>query len=241
MNITDIMEPGRRVDIEKLGNYAGNDELKKISHITKVYDIPDDDTIEIVMPMDHGKMIVLDVGDEYKLFLYAKKGLYSCETEVIDRRNDANVSVAVLAINTDVVKVQRREFFRFDCIMGMTARELGDLEAQNYMNTHVLNTMVDPTEKCVIMDISGGGMKFVSAAHFKKGGLVHVRFIMNVRGENKKYDVVVRLLYVDPSAANPRNTEYRGEFLFLDGGDREDIIKFIFDEQRKARRHQTGS
>ena len=57
MKITDIMEPGRRVDIESLGDYVGEEELKRAYHITKVYDIPDDDTIEIVMPMDHGKMI----------------------------------------------------------------------------------------------------------------------------------------------------------------------------------------
>ena len=100
----------------------------------------------------------------------------------------------------------------------MTARELPEAEEAAYIEKKILNPLADPEEKCVILDISGGGMRFVSAANFAKGSLVHARFVLNVREEQKRYDVVLRVLFVDPAPGNPRNTEYRGQFLFLEGG-----------------------
>jgi len=243
MNIRDVILPGERADIETIGTFKrGREEKEKEYYITKIFDIPDEeDVIELVMPMEGTKLIVLEPGSRYNLFLFGKKGIYSCEAEVRDRRNEGSIAIAEFSLTTELAKVQRREFYRFNCVVGMTARELPEAEEAAYIEKKILNPLADPEEKCVILDISGGGMRFVSAAKFAKGSLVHARFVLNVREEQKRYDVVLRVLFADPAPGNPRNTEYRGQFLFLEGGAREDIVRFIFEEQRKERQRQTGS
>ena len=243
MILKDVVKPGERVDIEPASSARnGGDETKGREYfITKIHDIPDEpDVIELVMPMDGTKLVLIEPGEEYRLYFYGSKGMYACDAEVVDRRKEGSVPIAEFALITDIERVQRREFYRFNCVMGMTARQLTQAEEIAYVEKSVLPADEEPDAKCVIVDISGGGMRFVSAADFDKSAMIHTRFILNIKGENRRYDIVLRILYADPVPSNPKNKEYRGQFLFMEGGDREDIIRFIFDEQRKARQRQTG-
>ena len=146
---------------------------EKISYITRVYDVPeDDDVVELVMPMDGTKLIVLDPGNSYRLFFYTQKGIYACEAEVVDRGNIDGVAVAVLEPLTELEKVQRREYFRYNTVVGMTARMLDDRQEALYLEKHTLDALSVPEEKCVIVDLSGGGMRFISSKRFPKGCLI---------------------------------------------------------------------
>lgn len=242
MKFQDIVRPGERTDLEPVIQADEEGAKEKISFITRVYDVPeDDDVVELVMPMDGTKLIVLDPGNSYRLFFYTQKGIYACEAEVVDRGNIDGVAVAVLEPLTELEKVQRREYFRYNTVVGMTARMLDDRQEALYLEKHTLDALSVPEEKCVIVDLSGGGMRFISSKRFPKGCLIHARFVLNIQGNGRCYDTVLRILYTDPVPGNPKNTEYRGQFLFLEGGDREDIIRFIFEEQRKERQRKTGN
>ena len=237
IDMYEIVRPGDRVDIESADGREGSE---KKYYITKVYDIKEDNLAEIMMPMEKTHLIVLSVGAQYELFFYAGKGIYACRAEVVDRRNDNGVAVAVLQPITALQRHQRREYYRYDCIIGMNARELSDQEAAIYEEKGRMDLLAEPADKAVIVDISGGGVRFVSAAHYESGKLVHCRFILPVKGVNKAHDLVVRILSAVPVANSNVNKEYRGQYLKLEEGDREDIIRFIFEEERKVRAKQHG-
>lgn len=78
--------PGNRVEIQAVERtkYIDNSETKKV-YQTKVYDVLSDDRLEIYMPMDKTKLILLPVNAEYDLCFYTSAGLYQCFATVIDR------------------------------------------------------------------------------------------------------------------------------------------------------------
>ncbi len=239
IDILDVVRPGDRVDLEMMSVNGESREEKKY-HISKVYDVTDEGLVEVVMPMEQSRMILLSQGAEYEMFFYAGRGLYSCIGEVIDRRNDDNVAVAVLEPVTELAKKQRREYFRYSCAIGMMGRQLPDWEEKIYLEQSKLDIMAEPVDRGVIVDISGGGMRFVSQADYELGRLVHSRFVLDLKEGRRTYDAVIRVITAERMPNQPANREYRGQFLYMENGAREEIIRFIFEEERKTRKRQSG-
>ncbi|MBR1470784.1 MAG: flagellar brake protein [Lachnospiraceae bacterium] len=236
IDILDVVRPGDRVDLEVLTN----DENEKKYHITKVYDVTDAGEVEVVMPMEQAKLVVLSVGMQYDLFFYAGRGIYSCTAEVISRRTEENIAVAVMEPVSELSRRQRREYYRYSCALSMLARTLPEWEEKLYLEQNKLDLLAEPEEKGVIVDISGGGIRFVSRQVYELGRLVHTRFTLDFKGGRHTYDAVVRIITAEALANQPANREYRGQFLFMENGAREEIIRFIFEEERKVRKRQTG-
>ena len=69
--------PGRRVDLQAIERspITRSGEQRK-SHQSQVLDILSEDRIEIAMPMEKGKLILLPVDAEYDLYFYGENVLY---------------------------------------------------------------------------------------------------------------------------------------------------------------------
>lgn len=235
MNIEEIIGLGDRVDLVEIDDGL-KDEADLKFYITKVYDINEDGQIEVLMPMEKFKTVLLSQDASFNFYVYAKKGIYTCEVTVAERYKTETVIVAVLDLDTELVKQQRREYYRYGCVIGMNTRALDENEAALYMDKHDVRSFAVPQDKSVIVDISGGGLRFVTHAKYEVGSLIYCRYMLNVKDEIKTYDVVARLLSSYPVVNNPKNTEYRGQFLYIGDNEREDIIKYIFEEERRMRK-----
>ncbi|MCQ2522253.1 MAG: flagellar brake domain-containing protein [Lachnospiraceae bacterium] len=232
--LEDIIRPGERVDIQEL---EADDYGEKKLYITKVYDIDKDEDIYLQMPMDKTRLHLLPTGGEYEAFFYAKKGIYRCEIRIEERLKDNNISILRIAALTNPEKHQRREYYRYGCIIGMACQMLDKAAGDLFRETRRLPD-VEPSEKCVIVDISGGGLRFVTASKLTKGELLHCRYVLPMESGGEKYDHVIKILAEKPVLNNPKNTEYRGEFVNISSFDRERIIHYIFEEERKVRQHR---
>lgn len=229
-----LFKPGDRVDLEVLQDLPKEDsEEERKFYITKIYDIKDEDRVEILMPMDKTKMLLLPVDSEYQVFFYAEKGIFTCEARVEERYRDNQFAVAVLELTTDLKKQQRREFYRYSCVIGMNSRQLTEEEEVNYLSTKDSSLFDDPEGKSVIVDISGGGMRFVTEEKYEKGKMIYCKFSLNVKGQQKNYFCVVKILDERPVGNHTGNVEYRAEFMYMDNEVRESIIRFIFEDERK--------
>ena len=233
-DLFDIVSPGDRVDIQKFNDRLTDNDDREY-YITKVLDVDEDGDVEILMPMEKMKMILLGVDEEYDMFFYARKGIFTCRARVVKRYKDELLYVARLSQVTELEKQQRREYYRYDCVIGMNSRQLNEAEAMRFTETNQTILLNDPQDKSVIVDISGGGLRFVSAENYDNGSLVYCRFMLTVQENSKVYDCVVRLLSSYPVVNNKKNTEYRGQFMNISEHDREDIIKYIFEEERRIR------
>lgn len=235
IDIFDIVSPGDRVDLQLISDNINDNPEDAPFYITKVYDVDDDGDVDIVMPMEKLKVVLLSIDDEYELFFYAKKGIYTCKATVIERYKEDNTFIATLEPYTELKKQQRREYYRYDCVIGMNTRELSESEAERFYEYKEPELFSDPQDKAVIVDISGGGIRFVSSEHYTNGNMILCKYMLNSGDTTKVYTSVIRLLSSFPVANNPKNTEYRGQFMFMDERVREDIIKYIFEEERKMR------
>lgn len=236
----DIIQPGNRVDFWALSEEeidTENDgfmEEKKFS-ISKVYDVDDDENIHVFMPVEKLKTILVPLDVDFRLYFYCKHGIYTCEARCIERYKEDSVMVAVFEPYTSLSKQQRREYYRYSCIIGMNTRKLSEAEDYRFHEQKNAQLLAEPQDKSVIVDISGGGMRFVSRDKYDDSSLVHCRFMLEIQGKSKIYDVVVRVISSYPVANNKSNTEYRCQFLYIPTAEREEIIKFIFEQERKLR------
>jgi len=233
--------PGNRVELQSVKRMNLPDGEEKKVYSTKVYDIVSDERIELLMPMEATKIILLPVDGEYDLCFYTENGLFQCYARVVDRYRDNNMYVLALDLTTNLRKFQRREYYRFSCALQMDSRELLQEEAESIELT--ANYMLQPglpLKKSVIVDISGGGLRFISNMEYAVGSVILCRYSLFIDGAPKEYSIVGKVLSVKASETRKDIYEHRVQYLNIETEEREEIIKYIFNEERKSRRKEKG-
>ena len=230
---------GNKIELQAVerGNSGAQSE-KKIYHST-VHDILSEDTLEITMPMEQTKLILLPVDGEYDLVFYGETGLYQCFARIIDRYKSNNVYILVVELISNLRKFQRREYYRFSCALEMCARTLQEEEIQavEKKDPYVLTPGL-PLKRSVIVDISGGGLRFMSSQRYEPDSFLYCTYNLLKGGELKKYEVIGKVLSVRELDGKPGTFEHRVQYYNLDVDTREEIIKFIFEEERKNRKKE---
>ncbi|MCR4748315.1 MAG: flagellar brake protein [Lachnospiraceae bacterium] len=240
--LDNLIKPGQRVDMKAVRRVKVDDEERKDKvYTTKIYDLVNDDTLELIMPMEQTKLILLPVDGEYEVFFYTDNGLYECTVRITDRYKSNNVYILLVELQTNLRKYQRRDFYRYSCALDMDTRALTQDEViafrkgENYQAPPGLTTT-----KGVIVDISGGGLRFTARAQYEVDSLIYSRYELFIHGGTKEYQLICKVL--DARSIPNRNGEfeYRVQFVNLDNYEREEIIQYIFEEERKNRRKERG-
>ena len=140
-------------------------------------------------------------------------------------------------------KHQRREYYRFSCALEMSSRQLREEEeaalAGDQSNGEVLTPQL-PLKSSVIVDISGGGLRFVANYAYEPQSLILCKYSLLIHGESKEYNLVGKVLSVRALESRKDAYEHRVQYVNMDAGEREEIIKYIFDEERKTLKNQKG-
>lgn len=233
--------PGNRVEIQAVERtkYIDNSETKKV-YQTKVYDILSDDRLEIYMPMDKTKLILLPVNAEYDLCFYTSAGLYQCFATVIDRYKTDNQFILLLELTSNLRKFQRREYYRLSCALEMNSRPLEKEEIDSIEQKESVFVPGLPLKRSVIVDISGGGIRFVGSYAYEPDSLVYCKYNLVIDGKAKEYTLVAKILMVRKLEDRDGLYEHRAQYIKIDTVEREEIIRFIFEEERKNRKREKG-
>ncbi len=235
---SNIIKLGDKIEMQEMERSIAStpDQQKKIYNST-VYDILSEDTLEITMPMEQTKLILLPVDQEYDLVFYGATGLYQCFARIVDRYKSNNVYILRVELTSNLRKYQRREYYRFACALEMCSRNLEEEEAQAIEEKapYMLQPGL-PLRKSVIVDISGGGLRFMSVQKYEPGSLIYCSYYLIKDGQRKKYEVVGRVLAVNELQNRPGTYEHRVQYHDMDVNVQEEIIRFIFEEERKSRK-----
>ncbi|MBQ7584146.1 MAG: flagellar brake protein [Lachnospiraceae bacterium] len=245
--LTDHVIPGDKVDLTEVKSEqritrAGVIERKTYS--TRVYDILSEDEIKVNMPFVDGHIVLLEVGDDYDLCFYSGKGLYQCYGRITDRYKSNNMYVLTMELTSPLRKFQRREYYRLNCILNMKCREVGDKELKELEeiggnDVRFINTDLT-LEDGVIVDISGGGAKFISDRQFEKESKILFVFSLNLNGRFTEYSVIGKIIISEPIEGRSGEFKNHVQFVNIKDRDREGIIRYIFEEERKIRRKASG-
>lgn len=228
---------GDKIELQPIARRNGTEEGK--TYISKVYEIISEDTLEILMPMEQTRLILLPVDEEYDLVFYGETGLYQAFVRIVDRYKSNNVYLLRVELTSDLRKHQRREFYRFSCALEITTRCLDEEELQAAREHKPFLLRDDmPLQHCVMVDISGGGLRFVSTSRYAMGNLLCCGFLLSREGVGKQYDVVGEVLATKELENRPGTYEHRIRFYDMRVETREEIIRFIFEEERKSRKRE---
>lgn len=234
--LTNYVKPGQKVELQYVekATEENGDTLKKI-YTSTVYDVLSEDRLEIMMPMEKTKLILLPVDAEFNICFYTEQGLYQCFVQIIDRYKSNNVYILVLELTSNLRKYQRREYYRFSCALEMEARDLLEEEkmAVEQEDYHLIPGL--PLKRSVIVDISGGGLRFVSTQKYEENSLIYCTYYLMLNGQKKKYELVGKILSVKEIQGRAGTYEHRVQYMNLHVDEREEIIRYIFEEERKHR------
>ncbi len=244
--LSDIVKPGDKVEVtlaDSSENIEKNEKIK--TYFSKIYDIMEEDKLKIAMPVDGTKLFVLDFEQKYELCIFTSYGMFKCGVKLVERYKEENLFVAVVELYTALQKFQRRRYYRLQCNIELQYRILTEKE------THLLLNEKIPAEyhysliskgqiQGITLDISGGGIRFISEVENAKGSHMLIEFNVPI-GNEMKYFSVVAVQVDSKKLPNREHTyEHRVQFENITKKEREDLIKFIFEEERRFRKNEKG-
>lgn len=232
--LSEYIQLGQRVELQAVTRVKLNEDApaQKV-YSSKVYDILTEERLEITMPVEQSKLVLLPVDTEYEMFFYGEHGLYECRARIVDRYKSNNVYILVMELTTSLRKYQRREFYRFTCALEVNTRVLADEEIEAAENNEEYVVPGIAFTKSVLVDISGGGLRFVATAKYDKGSLVLCKFKLWQKNGVKEYEILGRVLDVRKVEKRAGAYEHRIQYVNIPKEVREEIIRYIFDQERK--------
>lgn len=229
--------PGSKVDIRPVrSRNMTNEEQEPRTYTTQIYDILSEDRLEILMPMEKTKLVLLPVGGEYYLYFYSENGLYQGKAKVVDRYKRGATYILAFDLISNLRKEQRREYYRFSCALEMNTRVLEEDEIVALEQKGVKDELLVPgipLKRSVIVDISGGGLRFVANYSYDAGSIILCKYQLETEEGPKIYEVLGKVLNVRENINRPGVFEHRVQYINIEDEEREEIIKFIFEEERK--------
>lgn len=248
--ITEVIEVGNKIDITEEGSKknAITDERRPINkgrtiYKSKVYDILDDDRLKIAMPFSGPGVVVLPLNSKYNMCFYTKEGLYQCVGHIVDRYKSDNQYVLIVVLKSGLQKVQRREFFRLEKLMDIEYRLLTEAESELESVAEILRNeqnekLEDEYAKGIIVDLSGGGTRFVSDEKCGESAYVIIRLTISVNSKVTNLHVIGKIVLSERIINRPDKYENRIEFVRIQEQEREKLIQYIFEEERKIRQKE---
>ena len=233
---------GDKIELETIVYKDGPGGVsEKKSYRSQVYDIDSEDQIKVAMPMEQGKLILLPVDSEYNICFYTPSGLYQCLGRVIDRYKNDNIFVLLIELTTDIRRYQRREYYRLNCVLDMKSSAISDRNVTELdEKVHFIDT--DLTfDNGIMVDISGGGARFISKVRYPANTNILFTFSLYVSGQLNEYKLLGRVLLSEELENRQGEYEHRIQFINIMNDERESIIKYIFEEERKIRHREKGT
>lgn len=219
---------GDRIEIQLKG-----DKNRGRAYVSQVEQILPSNQIVIYTPISYGEMVKLPPDKEYNVLFFTEKGMISFDSTIVKSAMEDGFNLNILKILSEGERLQRREFFRFSCILPFKFG-IVDKEKVNSADNKTLTT--DVTLEGIIKDIGGGGIRFVSNEEIEEKEDICCIILLDK-------DILLPIGTVLHKQYFPKSNykyQYRVKFLGIQRQEQEKIVQFIFNEQRKTIRRTRG-
>ncbi|HZK53853.1 MAG TPA: flagellar brake domain-containing protein [Desulfosporosinus sp.] len=170
-------------------------------------------------PFQHREVVPLREGTEVTLTFWDEAAAYSFEGKIM-QRIAVPIPMLVLEIpdSDSICKVQRRNYVRVAALYPLSFRS-------------VTKEGLSDTQHGTLLDLSGGGMRFLTKNHLESNALLYVQLALP-KGDLQTPVRVCRAVKIEDSE------RYRVSVEFHDISERErdQIIRCVFDIQRTMRK-----
>lgn len=246
-----ILTAGDKVEVMKTSGGSNGQNDTRV-YYSLLIDLDADDRLTLTMPIEAGKVIPLTVGIRYWFVFYTHNGIYRAKGLIIDRDKQGNIHVMNVRLLTELERIQRRQFYRIECVMNVQYRIMDEIESKGYeiLRTKAYRTMEERMKikrllvpkgnewhKGVVIDISGGGLRFNTDVKHEQPLYLEVHFSITLGNIKKEISTPARVIrYAPVKNATTELYEFRVEFVEIETKQREDIVQFVFNEDRNRRK-----
>lgn len=237
--ISNLLSIGDKVEIRLLNDKEHGEKLGGPIRIFKsrIYDITEEE-IMMALPIEQGKIILLPLRLRYEFYFYTKSGLYQCEGVIQNRYRANKIYMASVALKSKLIRCQRREFYRVSCLLDLIYKIADKENAIIFANSTIQNKneylLSDEILKGIVVDISGGGFRFISANKIEVETYVCFMFEIELNNQTKNLYAIGEVISSDRMMIEKeRKYEHRVRFEFQNKKDQELVIRYVFEAERK--------
>lgn len=250
-----LLTTGDKVEVMRTAGLANSPVDKKV-YYSQVVEIDQDDRITITMPIEAGRIIPLSLNERFWFVFFTQGGMYQAKGVILAREKQGNVHVVYIRLLTELERIQRRQFYRIDCVLDVEYRVMDPMEAKGFeiLRTKAYKTMEerlkikrflvpmnDNWNPGVAIDISGGGMRINTKIYYEeKPEYVEMRFALRLGEYLKEIRSPARVIRYSKVKNIPDTYELRIEFVEIETKQREDIVQYVFNEDRIRRKMLQG-
>ena len=249
----EVIQIGNKIEMRALSTRALTmDAPVQDIYISQFIQWAEPNIATIAVPTFKGHLVPLRTDEVYELQFNTKGGLYRCKGKIVGRNKTfGNIAVANIKFISALEKYQRREYYRMNCIIPMSYAVLSDVQKELYrekkrcfsteqkMNIEKkLESQKMVFQRAVLLDLSGGGMRFNSSVQ-QRGDILLLQpaFPEVIR---KKIPFLFGRVITSRQIPNkePLTYDNRVEFVEISTAEQEQIITYIFKEERDKRKRE---
>ena len=183
---------------------------EKVEYVSQLVDIESNGELAVAVPIKNAQLVTLLNGTKITvIYNNSESGMLEFEAEVV-RKINGKVPLMYIRKISEITKGQRRNYFRLDLLVPI----------------QIIKSNEDVIYSGFTKDISGGGLRMVTDANLMEGQIIHVSFELEDRTYSLKSQVRTKFSSID------NKNEVGIEFLDIIEIDRNDLIKYLFLQQR---------
>lgn len=213
---------GDKIELTKKTEFDESD-----TYYSMVFEVVDDQHMIIQAPIENGRIIPLELNSVYYICVFTERGLYRGEVEMTRRMKNEKLHYLELTFLTPLKKYQRRQYYRMNCVLSLSYKREDKIKQKTW-------------ETATILDISGGGVRFSTKSSLEVNRELVCHIQLKSKEETVEVDTqgkVLQSILIDQAGSTFQN---RIRFTDISLEDRERIIKFIFEEERRQRKKEKG-
>lgn len=204
---------GQKIQLE----LAINNETRQ--YLSQIEGYSNDDTIEILTPISQNRLVYLPNDTTLKVIIFKGDAVFDFKAKVIEKKL-GTIPTVKLQIVSGLNKTQRRNYFRLKVIKDMEARLVENLKENKFGEKFKGN----------MLDISAGGVLMIASKELQEGDIVEFALPLSSGKNIILFGKIVRKSYT----VNAKyKYEYGLQFENISEFERNEITKYIFEEQRK--------
>lgn len=250
----EVIQIGNKIEmraVERRGQTKAS--MGEEIYISQFLQWVDKTSAQVAVPTYKGRLVPLRVDEVYELRFYTRGGLYRCRAKIVKRaRTEGTAAIAEVKFVSALEKYQRRQYYRMDCIMPVNYAVLSDEQQELYREKKrcltqeqkqavekKLETQQIDFKKGTVLDISGGGVRFNSSIQQEAGDVLLLQLALpeNIR---KKIPFLFGRIISSSKLMNKESELFdnRIEFVEITHSEQEELITYIFKEERDKRKRE---
>ncbi len=210
---------GTRLELEIYNKFG---TVIKPSMVSQFEEYKDEITALIAAPIYEGVIFAVHIGAIIDVYLTQDNELYKFKVRVIDRGVKDRIALLKIELIGSIIKIQRRQYFRFEC--------LNPLEYRVFSSINIESELRGEFQDGLIKDLSGGGMCILINETADLNNFIECRFSLDA----KKVNAIGNIVRVSKKETGAKvKYEVGCSFIKIDDKARDNIISYIFQQQRK--------